>query len=123
MILDINSMGFRTMFNMYCVYQCISNEALPKPISKRKDKEYKKKKSKTSSALNVAEAEVGVLKTSNALPEVASYNTIIPTNTVLDEKPGWSFRDSQRARNECTQFFFTSRVDFLHFLHQNKPLN
>ncbi|GAB1867606.1 Period circadian protein [Camponotus japonicus] len=64
-----------------------SNEALPQPISKRKDKEYKKKKSKVVSALNVAEAEVGALKTSNALPEVASYNAIVPTNTVLDEKP------------------------------------
>lgn len=64
-----------------------SNEALPQPISKRKDKEYKKKKSKAVSALNVAETEVGVLITSNALPEVASYNAIVPTNTVLDEKP------------------------------------
>ncbi|XP_072762384.1 period circadian regulator isoform X2 [Anoplolepis gracilipes] len=61
-----------------------SNEALPRPISKRKDKEYKKKKSKAVSAIN-AEAEVGALKTSNALSEVKSYNII--TNTgVLDEK-------------------------------------
>ncbi|XP_029668598.1 period circadian protein [Formica exsecta] len=65
-----------------------SNETLPQPISKRKDKEYKKKKSKTVSALNASETKVGALKTSNALPEVASYNTITPTNTgVLDKKP------------------------------------
>ncbi|KAL6431122.1 hypothetical protein ACFW04_007094 [Cataglyphis niger] len=80
-----------------------SNETLPQPISKRKDKEYKKKKSKAVSALNASETEVGALKTSNALPEVASYTTIIPTNTgVLDEKPGW-FRNPQKTGNECTQ--------------------
>ncbi|CAL1679142.1 unnamed protein product [Lasius platythorax] len=66
-----------------------SNEALPQPISKRKDKEHKEKKSKAVSALNVTEAEVGALKTANALPEVASYNVVAPANTggVLDEKP------------------------------------
>ncbi|XP_070157122.1 period circadian regulator isoform X2 [Polyergus mexicanus] len=62
-----------------------SNETFPQPISKRKDKEYKKKKSKTISALNASGTEVGVLNTS---PEIASYNTITPTSTgVLDEKP------------------------------------
>ncbi|KMQ84271.1 period circadian protein, partial [Lasius niger] len=67
----------------------LTNEALPQPISKRKDKEHKEKKSKAVSALNVTEAEVGALKTANALPEVASYNVIAPANTggVLDEKP------------------------------------
>lgn len=94
-------------FDIYCVSRCTSNEALPRPISKRKDKEYKKK-SKAISTLNVVEAEVGALKTSNALPEVASYNAIVPTNTsVLDEKPGWSFRESQKAGNECTRFFLS----------------
>lgn len=98
---------------------CISNETLPQPISKRKDKEYKKKKSKTVSALNASETEVGALKTSNALPEVASYNTITPTNTgVLDKKLGW-FRDSQKTGNECPQFFILRvALDFFYFLYQ-----
>ncbi|XP_071574910.1 period circadian regulator isoform X4 [Temnothorax nylanderi] len=62
-----------------------SNEALPQPISKRKDKEHKKKKSKA--AINAAaEAEAGP-KTVTALPEVASYNAVAPANTVLDQKP------------------------------------
>ncbi|XP_020277747.1 period circadian protein isoform X2 [Pseudomyrmex gracilis] len=63
-----------------------SNEALPQPISKRKDKEHKKKKSKAVSALNTADAEVG-LKTVNALPEAASYNNVAPANVTLDKKP------------------------------------
>ncbi|XP_014477101.1 PREDICTED: period circadian protein isoform X2 [Dinoponera quadriceps] len=62
-----------------------SNEALPKPISKRKDKEHKKKKSKTVSAITT-DAEVS-LKTVNAPAEVASYNTVAPANVVLDQKP------------------------------------
>ncbi|RLU16663.1 hypothetical protein DMN91_010731 [Ooceraea biroi] len=63
-----------------------SNEALPQPISKRKDKEHKKKKSKTTTVLNGAvEAETD-LKTTNALPEVSSYNAGVPTNVILDKK-------------------------------------
>lgn len=65
-----------------------SNEALPQPISKRKDKEHKKKKSKAMTVLNATEAEVGS-KTVTTLPEVTSYNAITPTNLVLDKKPGW----------------------------------
>ncbi|XP_029178906.1 period circadian protein isoform X2 [Nylanderia fulva] len=63
-----------------------SNEALPQPISKRKDKEHKKKKSKVS-AIN-AETEVSALKTTNVLPEVTSYSVIVPANNggVLNEK-------------------------------------
>lgn len=67
------------------LYRC-SNEALPRPISKRKDKEHKKKKSKVVSTVN-AEAEIG-LKTANAPPEVASYNTAVPANIIHDQKPG-----------------------------------
>ncbi|XP_025153774.1 period circadian protein isoform X3 [Harpegnathos saltator] len=63
-----------------------SNEALPQPISKRKDKEHKKKKSKTVSAITAEEAEVG-LKTVNAPAEVASYNTVVPASVILDQKP------------------------------------
>ncbi|XP_011171926.2 period circadian protein isoform X2 [Solenopsis invicta] len=59
-----------------------SNEALPQPISKKKDK---KKKLKAVTTLNVAEAEAD-WKTVNTLPEVASYN-VAPVNTVLDKKP------------------------------------
>ncbi|XP_011869758.1 PREDICTED: period circadian protein isoform X2 [Vollenhovia emeryi] len=62
-----------------------SNEALPQPISKRKDKEHKKKKSKTM-VLNAVETEAGP-KTVIALPEVTSYNAVAPANTVLDKKP------------------------------------
>ncbi|KAL6261017.1 hypothetical protein P5V15_008543 [Pogonomyrmex californicus] len=64
-----------------------SNEALPQPISKKKDKEHRKKKSKTVTACNAAEAEVDP-KTVNPLPEVASYNAVTPANVVLDKKPG-----------------------------------
>lgn len=64
-----------------------SNEALPQPISKRKDKEHKKKKSKVVSTVVNVEAEVD-LKTANAPPEVASYNAVVPANAALDKKPG-----------------------------------
>jgi len=68
------------------MHSMYSNEALPQPISKRKDKEHKKKKSKP--VLNATEAEVGS-KTVATLPEVTSYNAITPANVVLDKKPGW----------------------------------
>ncbi|XP_018405057.1 PREDICTED: period circadian protein isoform X2 [Cyphomyrmex costatus] len=64
-----------------------SNEALPQPISKRKDKEHKKKKSKTVAGLNATEAEAGPKTVVNALPEVTSYNTVAPANVILDKKP------------------------------------
>lgn len=79
------------------MYYMCSNE-LPQPISKRKDKEYKKKKSKTVMAFNVkAEAD---LKMVNALPKVASYN-VAPANAVLDKKPG--LLRFTKAGNECTR--------------------
>lgn len=80
---------------MHYVY---SNEALPQPISKKKDK---KKKLKAVTTLNVAEAEAD-WKTVNTLPEVASYN-VAPVNTVLDKKPGWL---RERVHANCPQFFF-----------------
>ncbi|XP_018050159.1 PREDICTED: period circadian protein isoform X6 [Atta colombica] len=64
-----------------------SHEALPQPISKRKDKEHKKKKSKVVAALNATEAEAGSKTVVNALPEVASYNTVASVNVILDKKP------------------------------------
>lgn len=67
-----------------------SNEALPQPISKRKDKEHKKKKLKVVAALNATEAEAGSKTVVNALPEVAAYNTVAPANVILDKKSGWS---------------------------------
>lgn len=84
----------------FCLHYMYSNEALPQPISKRKDKEHKKKKSKTMAALNAAETEVGP-KTVNALPEVVLYNTVAPANIVLEKKPGWL--RSTKIRNECTR--------------------
>ncbi|KAL0133379.1 hypothetical protein PUN28_000844 [Cardiocondyla obscurior] len=63
-----------------------SNEALLQSISKRKDKEHKKKKSKAMTALNATEVEVGP-KTVTALPEVASHNAAAPANVVIDKKP------------------------------------
>ncbi|XP_018302516.1 period circadian regulator isoform X3 [Mycetomoellerius zeteki] len=63
-----------------------SNEALPQPISKRKDKEHKKKKLKVVAALNATEAEAGSKTVVNALPEVAAYNTVAPANVILDKK-------------------------------------
>ncbi|XP_012533743.1 period circadian protein isoform X3 [Monomorium pharaonis] len=60
-----------------------SDKALPRPISK-KDKEHKKKKLKTVTVLDAAEAEADS-KTVNALPEVA-YN-VAPASAVLDKKP------------------------------------
>ena len=77
-----------------------SHEALPQPISKRKDKEHKKKKSKVVAALNAIEAEAGPKTVVNALPEVASYNTVAPVNVILDKKPGWLL--SIKIANECT---------------------
>ncbi|XP_026667078.1 period circadian protein, partial [Ceratina calcarata] len=62
-----------------------SNEAIPQPISKRKDKEHKKKKSKTISAVN-AEGDIS-LKSADAPPEVVSYNVIVPTKPVFEKKP------------------------------------
>ncbi|KAH0953602.1 hypothetical protein HN011_012556, partial [Eciton burchellii] len=59
-----------------------SNEALPQPISKRKDK---KKKSKTTSMFNATETETD-LKTANALPEVASYNAGTSASVTFDKK-------------------------------------
>ncbi|XP_043804127.1 period circadian protein isoform X3 [Apis laboriosa] len=62
-----------------------SNEALPQPISKRKDKEYKKKKSKTILAVNV-EADIS-LKNAGTPPEAVSYNVAVPTKSILEKKP------------------------------------
>ncbi|XP_031827622.1 period circadian regulator isoform X1 [Nomia melanderi] len=62
-----------------------SNEALPQPISKRKDKEHKKKKSKTILAVN-AEADIA-LKSAGTPPEAVSYNTVVPLKTILEKKP------------------------------------
>lgn len=64
-----------------------SNEALPQPISKRKDKEHKKKKSKTILAVN-AEADI-TLKNAGTPPEAVSYNVAVPTKSILEKKPGW----------------------------------
>ncbi|XP_031827629.1 period circadian regulator isoform X8 [Nomia melanderi] len=61
------------------------NEALPQPISKRKDKEHKKKKSKTILAVN-AEADIA-LKSAGTPPEAVSYNTVVPLKTILEKKP------------------------------------
>ncbi|CAD1471106.1 unnamed protein product, partial [Heterotrigona itama] len=61
------------------------NEALPQPISKRKDKEHKKKKSKTILAVN-AEADI-TLKSAGTPPEAVSYNVAVPTNPILEKKP------------------------------------
>lgn len=62
-----------------------SNEALPQPISKRKDKEHKKKKSKTILAVN-AEADI-TLKNAGTPPEAVSYNVAVPTKSILEKKP------------------------------------
>ncbi|XP_043260117.1 period circadian protein isoform X2 [Colletes gigas] len=62
-----------------------SNEALPQPISKRKDKEHKKKKSKTILAVNT-EANIA-LKSVGAPPEVVSYNVVVPSKPILEKKP------------------------------------
>ncbi|XP_017763849.1 PREDICTED: period circadian protein isoform X6 [Eufriesea mexicana] len=62
-----------------------SNEALPQPISKRKDKEHKKKKSKTILAVN-AEADI-TLKSAGTPPEAVSYNVVVPTKPILEKKP------------------------------------
>lgn len=82
-----------------------SNEALPQPISKRKDKEHKKKKSKMMTALNAAETEASP-KTVNALPEVASYDAIAPANAVLDEKPGTIHKSRERVHVNCSRLLF-----------------
>jgi len=81
------------------VHYVYSNEALPQPISKRKDKEHKKKKLKAIMTLNAIDTEIGPKTVVNVLPEVESYN-VAPTNTVLDKKPGWL--RSAKAGNECT---------------------
>lgn len=61
-----------------------SNEALPQPISKRKDKEHKKKKSKTILAVN-AEADVA-LKNAGTPPDAVPYNVVVPTKPILESK-------------------------------------
>ncbi|XP_014613255.1 PREDICTED: period circadian protein isoform X2 [Polistes canadensis] len=61
-----------------------SNEALPQPISKRKDKEYKKKKSKTSLVVN-AEAEI-TLRSTGKSPDNASYNFVTSTKPILEKQ-------------------------------------
>ncbi|XP_076548457.1 period circadian regulator isoform X2 [Osmia lignaria lignaria] len=61
-----------------------SNEALPQPISKRKDKEHKKKKSKAILAVN---AEADIVKSAGTPAEIASYNVAVPTKPVLEKKP------------------------------------
>ncbi|XP_029034643.1 period circadian protein isoform X8 [Osmia bicornis bicornis] len=61
-----------------------SNEALPQPISKRKDKEHKKKKSKAILAIN---AEADIVKSAGTPAEIASYNVAVPTKPVLEKKP------------------------------------
>ncbi|KAG7212739.1 hypothetical protein KM043_013005 [Ampulex compressa] len=60
-----------------------SNEALPQPISKRKDKEHKKK-SKTVFAFNAA-AEIA-LKSVGEPPETALYNAVVATKPIFDKK-------------------------------------
>ncbi|XP_076754367.1 period circadian regulator isoform X2 [Xylocopa sonorina] len=62
-----------------------SNEAIPQPISKRKDKEHKKKKSKTILVVN-AEADI-TLKSAGTPPKVVSYNVAVPTKPILEKKP------------------------------------
>ncbi|XP_043502915.1 period circadian protein isoform X2 [Polistes fuscatus] len=61
-----------------------SNEALPQPISKRKDKEYKKKKSKTSLVVN-AEAEI-TLRSTGKSPDNVSYNFVTSTKPILEKQ-------------------------------------
>lgn len=62
----------------------LSNEAVPQPISKRKDKEYKKKKSKTSLAVN-AEAEISLRSTVTSANTV-SYNLVASAKPVLEKQ-------------------------------------
>ncbi|XP_012134868.1 period circadian regulator isoform X4 [Megachile rotundata] len=69
---------------MRCLYER-SNEALPQPISKRKDKEHKKKKSKASLAVN-NEADI-TLKSAGTPAEIMSYNVAVPTKAVVEKKP------------------------------------
>ncbi|XP_076687250.1 period circadian regulator isoform X4 [Andrena cerasifolii] len=59
-----------------------SNEALPQPISKRKDK---KKKSKAILAVN--DAADSALKNVGTPPEGVSYNVVVPTKPILEKKP------------------------------------
>ncbi|KAL2716755.1 period circadian protein isoform X1 [Vespula squamosa] len=61
-----------------------SNEALPQPISKRKDKEYKKKKSKTFLAVN-SEAEI-TLRSTGTPPDNTSYNLNTSTKPILKKQ-------------------------------------
>nr|KAF7432381.1 hypothetical protein H0235_005305 [Vespula pensylvanica] len=61
-----------------------SNEALPQPISKRKDKEYKKKKSKTFLAVN-SEAEI-TLRSTGTPPDNTSYNLVTSTKPILEKQ-------------------------------------
>lgn len=65
----------------------LSNEALPQPISKRKDKEYKKKKSKTFLAVN-SEAEI-TLRSTGTPPDNTSYNLVTSTKPILEKQTGW----------------------------------
>ncbi|XP_053970561.1 period circadian protein isoform X2 [Hylaeus volcanicus] len=62
-----------------------SNEALPQPISKRKDKEHKKKKSKAILAVNT-ESNV-TLKNASTPPEAVSYTVVVLSKPVLEKKP------------------------------------
>ncbi|XP_076163774.1 period circadian regulator isoform X5 [Ptiloglossa arizonensis] len=62
-----------------------SNEALPQPISKRKDKEHKKKKSKAILAVNT-ETDI-TLKSAGTPPETVSYNVVVPLKPILEKKP------------------------------------
>ncbi|XP_024227427.1 period circadian regulator isoform X2 [Bombus vancouverensis nearcticus] len=80
-----------------------SNEALPQPISKRKDKEYKKKKSKTILAVN-AEADI-ILKSAGTPPEAVSYNVTVPTKPILEKKSENMGRYVQEEQNITTRIF------------------
>ncbi|XP_015189237.1 PREDICTED: period circadian protein isoform X3 [Polistes dominula] len=61
-----------------------SNEAVPQPINKRKDKEYKKKKSKTSLVVN-AEPEI-ILRSTGKSSDNASYNFVTSTKPTLEKQ-------------------------------------
>ncbi|CAK9831407.1 Period circadian protein [Anthophora retusa] len=80
-----------------------SNEALLQPISKRKDKEHKKKKSKAILAVN-AEADI-TLKSVGTPPEAVSYNVAVPTKPILEKKPVNMVGCVHEERNITTRIF------------------
>ncbi|XP_015600144.1 period circadian protein isoform X2 [Cephus cinctus] len=58
-----------------------SNETLPQPISQKKDKEYKKKKSKTSITINVV-SEVNLNSADESSPEVSYTAGVSPAKSI-----------------------------------------